>query len=88
MMVSGNSMAGRHILDGDVVIIDPVSELHEGDVVAAVIQDRTVLRTLVRHRDRRFLRADNPESSEYIPAAEIPIRGVMRTLLRNAAPRI
>jgi repressor LexA len=81
----GDSMIGRHILDGDVVILDQGRAPRTGDVVAALIDRESTLKTFVLSQGRPHLRAENPRYPKLIPAEELVIQGVMIALLRRCA---
>lgn len=82
LRVSGQSMLGRHILDGDLVILEHGQEPRPGDVVAALIDGSCTLKTYVVKGGRPYLRAENPKYPDLIPAWELVIQGVMRALIR------
>jgi len=80
--VRGESMTGAHILDGDLVVLE-LREPNHGNIVAALIDGETTLkRYLVKNR-RPFLRAENPQYPDLIPAHELVIQGVMIALFRK-----
>lgn len=79
----GDSMIGRHILDGDVVVLEHGREPRAGDVVAALIDGQSTLKTFLIQRGRPFLRAENAKYPDLIPAAELVIQGVMVALIRR-----
>lgn len=81
--VRGDSMIGRHILDGDLVVLEHGMTPRNGDVVAALIDNESTLKTFVRERNQVFLRAENPRYPDLIPAAELVIQGVMVALIRK-----
>ena len=76
-------MIGKHILHGDVVVIEHGKEPKPGDVVAALIDGQSTLKTFLMQRGRPFLRAENPKFPDLIPAAELVIQGVMVALIRK-----
>lgn len=84
MKVNADSMVGKHILPGDVVVIERGAEPEPGEVVAVLVDGKSALRTFVRHRGQAFLRADTAESSDYASAGGMAIQGVMRVLLRHS----
>ena len=62
MRVSGPSMSGAGILDGDLVVVDRSVEAVSGHVVVAVVHGEMTIKRLRRLRDDRYLlRAENPE---------------------------
>jgi repressor LexA len=79
----GDSMIGCHILDGDIVILEGGRTPHTGDVVAALIDRESTLKTFVLTRGKPYLRAENPRYPELIPAEELIIQGVMVALVRR-----
>jgi repressor LexA len=83
LRIRGDSMIGKHIVDGDVVVIEHGREPKAGDVVAALIDGQSTLKTFLNQRGRPFLRAENPKYPDLIPAAELVIQGVMVALIRK-----
>ena len=83
LRVKGDSMIGRHILNGDVVIIEQGPQPRSGDVVAALIDGESTLKTFVIVKGQPRLRAENPNYPTLIPAEEMVIQGVMVGLLRR-----
>jgi len=83
LRVRGDSMIGAHILDGDVVILEQSREVHNGDIVAALIDGETTLKRYVIDHGRPYLKAENPRYPDLIPARELKIQGVMVSLVRK-----
>jgi repressor LexA len=83
LQVRGDSMVGRHILDGDQVILDAGRKPRHGDAVAALIENQSTLKTFVIEKGRPFLRAENVLYPKIIPASELVIQGVMVGLVRK-----
>lgn len=83
LRIQGDSMVGKHIVNGDVVVIEHGREPRPGDVVAALIDGQSTLKTFLRQGGRPFLRAENPRYPDLIPAAELVIQGVMVALIRK-----
>ncbi len=81
--VQGDSMIGRHIMDGDLVVLEHGMTPRNGDVVAALIDNESTLKTIVIERSKTWLRAENPKYPQLIPAQELVIQGVMVALLRR-----
>jgi repressor LexA len=81
--VRGDSMIGRHILDGDLVILEHGMTPRTGDVVAALIDNESTLKTFVLNRNKPYLRAENPRYPNLLPASELVIQGVMVALIRK-----
>ncbi|MCX8108840.1 MAG: transcriptional repressor LexA [Verrucomicrobiae bacterium] len=82
--VRGDSMIGRHILDGDLVVLEHGRTPKNGDVVAALIDNESTLKTFVHERGRPpYLKAENPKYPRLYPASELVIQGVMVGLIRR-----
>lgn len=86
LRVRGDSMIGKHIMDGDIAVIEHGIQARNGDVVAALIDGQVTLKTFVIQRNRLFLRAENPNYPELIPQDDLQIQGVMTTLIRKRQP--
>jgi repressor LexA len=83
LKVRGDSMVGKHIVDGDVAIIEHGVQPRSGDIVAALIDGQVTLKTFVLQRGKPYLRAENPRYSNLIPQEELQIQGVMIALVRK-----
>jgi repressor LexA len=81
--VRGDSMLGKCILDGDLVVLEHGLTPRHGDVVAALIDNESTLKTFLLNRGKPFLRAENPKYPDLIPAQELVIQGVMVALIRK-----
>ncbi|MEM1085262.1 MAG: transcriptional repressor LexA [Verrucomicrobiota bacterium] len=84
LKVRGQSMIDAHICDGDTVILE-FREPKKNDVVAALIDGETTLKRYVFKNRKPFLKAENEDYPDLIPARELVIQGVMIGLLRNRA---
>jgi repressor LexA len=83
LRVVGDSMTGKFICDGDIVILEHGSEPRNGDVVAALIDRKSTLKTFVQQGKKRFLKAENPKYPNMIPSEELMIQGVFKGLIRK-----
>lgn len=83
LKVRGDSMVGKSIIEGDVVIIEHGVEPRSGDVVAALIDGQVTLKTFVLQQGKPYLRAENPRYPKLIPQEELQIQGVMIALIRR-----
>jgi DNA polymerase V len=59
--VSGESMKGAGIFDGDLLIVDRAATCNDGCVVVARLGDEFTLKRISRHGDKLFLRPENEE---------------------------
>lgn len=83
LRVRGDSMIGRHILDNDIVILEHGMTPKPGDIVAALIDNESTLKTFLIQKGKPFLRAENPKYPDLIPATELVIQGVLVSLIRK-----
>ena len=83
LRVTGDSMTGRGILDGDLVLLEHGAEARHGHIVAALIDGQSTLKTYLVKNRKPFLRAENPKYPDLLPAAELMVQGVMVALIRK-----
>ena len=81
--VQGDSMIGKHIVRGDYVILEHGKNPRVGDVVAALIDNESTLKTYLLEKGKPYLKAENPRYPKLIPAQELVIQGVMIALVRR-----
>ncbi len=73
MRVSGESMRGAGILDGDLVVVDRSVEARPGHVVVAVVHGEMTIKRLRRLADgRALLKAEHPGYPSIIVGEEHP----------------
>ncbi len=84
LRVNGDSMIGRHICDGDIVVLEHGPEPRHGQVVAALIDRKSTLKTFLLRGGKPFLKAENPRYPDLIPSEELMIQGVFRALIRRS----
>jgi repressor LexA len=82
LRVTGDSMIGAHIVDGDHVILE-VREPQPRDIVAALIDGETTLKRYLVRNGLPYLRAENPRYPDLIPADQLVVQGVMVALIRH-----
>jgi len=83
LRVTGDSMIGKCILDGDIVVLEHGPEPRNGEVVAALIDGESTLKTFIRKNGKPYLKAENPKYPDLIPAGELMIQGVFKGLIRK-----
>ena len=84
LRVVGDSMTGRFICDGDIVILEHGADPRNGEIVAALIDRKTTLKTFVQKGGKRYLKAENPKYPNLVPSEELVIQGVYKGLIRKA----
>jgi repressor LexA len=77
-------MIGRHILDGDFVVMEHGPEPRSGQIVAALIDGASTLKTFVMTGGKPYLKAENAKYPDLMPAQELMIQGVFKALIRRA----
>lgn len=82
LRVTGDSMIGAHILDGDLVALVR-REPQPGDIIAALVDETTTtLKTFLREKGRVLLRAANPRFADIFPAT-LESQGVVVGVIRR-----
>lgn len=83
LRVRGTSMIEDHIMDEDIVIINPQTRVREGDVVVALIDNETAtLKRFYREKDRIRLQPANSEM-EPIYVKDVHIQGRVEAIIRR-----
>lgn len=84
--VTDDSMSGKNICEGDVVVIETRSYLRDGDCAVVTIKRKeTVLRQYYREGSRIEMRPANDHYDVLrVPGEHLKIHGVFRCLLRPA----
>lgn len=83
LQIQDDSMSGRHIVAGDVLIFEHGLEPRAGEVVAAFVDGENVVRSYVIQGGRPFLKASHPEQPDLVPAQELVIQGTLVRLTRD-----
>lgn len=83
--VSGHSMAGAGIADGDELVVDRSITPVDGSVVVAIIDDELTIKRLRLEHGRVRLAAENPEYPDVVvpELAELTIWGVVTRCLHR-----
>ena len=82
LQVTGDSMVGCQISEGDIVVLEHGVAPRNGDIVAALIDNESTLKTFVQRGGRAWLQAANPHYPDMTPALELRIQGVARAVIR------
>jgi repressor LexA len=84
LRVRGNAMQGAQIIEGDLVLME-FRPPHHGAIVAALIDGECVLRRYWVGGGQAYLRSEDEEHAELVPAQELVIQGVLRAVVRHVA---
>lgn len=83
LKVCGDSMVGRRIFDGDFVVVEKCNNFNNKDVVAALIDNESTLKTFIKEKDgHAWLRSENPKYLDLIPAWDLQVQGIVRGVIR------
>ena len=83
LKVSGDSLIGLGIFDGDIVIIERKRQAISGDVVLAQIDREWTLKILKKDGIKSYLEAANPKYPPFYPKQELEIFGVVKAVVRK-----
>lgn len=85
LKVSGDSMEGVGIFEGDIVIVERKREASLGAIVLAQIDREWTLKILRRSRSTRkyYLVAANPKYPDFYPHEDLQIFGTVKAVVRK-----
>ncbi len=83
LKVSGDSLIGEGIFDGDLVIIEKKREAINGDIVLAQIDREWTLKILEKMGTFVQLRSANPKYPPFRPTEELQLFGVVKAVVRK-----
>jgi repressor LexA len=77
-------MIGKHIVPQDIVVVEHGVDPQPGQIVAALIDGQSLLKTFMEKNGKLYLKAENPAYPKLVPVTELMIQGVFRALMRKA----
>jgi len=82
LRVEGESMIGAGIMDGDIAVFSQQSQVENGQIVVAMVDDAVTLKRFYKEKNRVRLQAENPA---YPPlyTADVRILGRLVTIIRS-----
>ena len=83
LQVTGDSMTGRGIYEGDIAVAESDAPARVGDIVVALIDRESTLKSLAKGTNGFFLKSENPRYPDLEPVAQMVIQGVVRALIRK-----
>lgn len=86
LQVSGDSMIGEGILEGDLVIVEKGRQPKNGDVVIAEVDGEWTMKYFKRQGKQIVLEAANPKYPLIKPKAELRLGGVVTAVIRKYHP--
>lgn len=81
--VTGDSMTGAGIYDGDELIVDRSLDPDDGDIVIAVVDSELTVKTLCLTETGPELQPANPAYPTIKPTGELMVWGVVTTCLHH-----
>ncbi len=82
LQVTGDSMCGAGILDGDTVLVRPQETAENGDIVVALLGDEATVKRFYHEKNHVRLQPENPRM-EPIIASDVRIVGKVVGLFRQ-----
>jgi repressor LexA len=82
LRVNGNSMMNAGIHDGDMVIVCTDLTPKVGDVVVALVDGQSTVKTYMVNQGQVYLKPENPEYENIYPENDLCIQGVVTGLFR------
>lgn len=84
LKVSGDSMVGVGILDGDIAVMISTADAKNGEIVAALIDGEVTLKTIRLGKDKIILEpANSAYESKTYRVGEVQVQGTLAGILRN-----
>ncbi len=76
-------MTGRGINDGDIAVAAADTPARIGDVVVALVDRESTLKSLAKGSHGVFLKSENPRYPDLFPVTQLTIQGVVHTIIRK-----
>jgi repressor LexA len=83
LKVTGDSMIGEGIVEGDLVIVEKGREPKNGDIVIAEVDGQWTMKYFVKNGKTIVLEAANPKYPTIKPRSELRLAGVVTAVIRK-----
>jgi SOS regulatory protein LexA len=83
LKVSGDSMTGEGIMEGDLVIVERGRDAKNGDIVVAEVDGEWTLKYFRKEGKNVILEAANPKYQPIRPKSELRLGGVVTAVIRK-----
>lgn len=83
LRVRGQSMINAGILEGDLAIVEQGSEVSDGQIVVAVIEDAITLKRYFKESGRIRLQPENPAFNPIYCTSDLRVVGTLANLVRT-----
>jgi repressor LexA len=83
--VSGDSMIGAAIVDGDLLIVRKACEAKNEAIVVARVDGEVTVKRFMREGEKVYLHPENPKYDDirFMPWQEVEIEGIVVGVIRN-----
>ena len=85
LKVRGDSMIEDHIMDGDIVIINPKARVRDGDVVVALVDQQTATLKRIFNEGHRIRLQPANAAMEPIYVHDVQVQGKVETIIRSVS---
>ena len=83
LKVSGDSMAGEGIMEGDLVIVEKGRDPKNGDIIVAEVDGEWTIKYFRKEGKNVILEAANPKYKAIRPKSELRLGGVVTAVIRK-----
>jgi SOS regulatory protein LexA len=83
LKVSGDSMTGEGIMEGDLVIVEKGREPKNGDIVVAEVDGEWTMKYFRKEKKTVILESANPKYPAIRPKSELRLCGVVTAVIRK-----
>jgi len=83
LRVSGESMLDAGIHDGDLAIATRGIEPRDGDIVIALVDGDSTVKTFKKGKGKPYLQAENSEYNDIYPVEAMTVQGIVTGLIRK-----
>ena len=83
LKVSGDSMTGEGIMEGDMIIVERGRDPHNGDIVVAEVDGEWTVKYFRQEGKTVVLEAANPKYPAIRPKSELRLGGVVTAVIRK-----
>ena len=83
LRVRGDSMINAGIFEGDLVIVRPIKDVKNNDIVVALLHDEATVKRFIQIKNRAYLKAENPDYKNIYPKEDWMVQGKVVGVIRN-----
>lgn len=83
LRISGDSMQGAGIQEGDLVLVERGKEAKLGDIVIAEVDGAWTIKRLIQKNGKSVLKPENPKYPDIYPQFSLKIAGVVTSVIRK-----